>query len=67
MARGNMKVGQRYCATCGKTAKCERNATVWGLGDVVMVLFTLGAWLLLKFAFNAGSNPWRCSECGARV
>ena len=66
MSRGNLAVTKRYCGVCKRMAKLERNAIEWGLGDFVMVLVTFLMWLPLKFAFNAWTNPWRCSTCGAK-
>jgi hypothetical protein len=55
MAVGNLQV-----------RKFEKNAMVWGGGDLVLVLLTWGVWAILKLEFNLAANPWRCSSCGAR-
>ncbi|HEY2092704.1 MAG TPA: hypothetical protein VGJ81_12500 [Thermoanaerobaculia bacterium] len=66
MAVGNIRIASKPCASCGRVQKFERNALVWGGGDLVLVLLTWGAWAILKILINAGTNPWRCSRCGAR-
>ena len=67
MAVGNLRVSSRTCSTCQTTRKFEKNALVWGCGDLIMILVTFGVWLLLKFGFDLASNPWRCSVCGTRA
>ena len=64
MAAGNLRVSRRSCRVCGKATKFERNATVWGLGDLIMILCTLGAWVILRGLANGSSNPWCCATCG---
>jgi ribosomal protein L37AE/L43A len=63
MARGNLEVSQQHCPSCGKSVKAERNARVWGGGDLIMVVFTLGLWAVIKLA--AGGQAWRCAGCGS--
>lgn len=64
MAKGSIEISQIDCGTCGRLTKAERNATVWGVGDLVMVVFTLGLWAVAKLAI--GGAPWRCSTCGTK-
>jgi hypothetical protein len=66
MAVGNLRVSSRPCSSCGQVRKFEKNAMVWGGGDLVLVLLTWGAWALLKIIINLAGNPWRCSVCGTR-
>jgi len=63
---GTLQVTQRQCPTCARPVSAERSAAVWGVGDLLMILVTCGAWLPLKFAWNFWRNPWRCKTCGAR-
>jgi hypothetical protein len=65
--RGNVQVSRRPCPQCGREVKAERNSTVWGCGDLVLVLVTLGLWVPIRWALGTGSNPWRCAECGTRL
>ena len=67
MATGNLKVSRRRCGQCGTVTKCERTGMVWGCGDIIMVLLTMGLWCIVRIFINAAANPWRCSECGKRV
>jgi hypothetical protein len=67
MATGNIKVKNARCKHCNNLVKAERNGMIWGLGDFIMVLLTLGLWAVLRWVSNALSNPWRCSKCGKRV
>ena len=64
MTRGNLQISRKFCPACSTNTKCERNATVWGCGDVFLVFFSCGLWLIPKWMFNNYSNPWRCSLCG---
>ena len=66
MARGNLQTSSRYCGACGKYTKFEKNTTIWGLGDFVMVVITSGLWVIGKLIINSESNPWRCSMCGSK-
>ncbi len=67
MGRGAPEIGQRYCRTCRTNVPVTRNSMVWGCGDLIMVLVTCGAWLVVRFAHNYSTNPWRCQRCGART
>ncbi len=67
MARGTTQVKNGFCKQCNKSVKTEKNATVWGVGDLVMVMLTAGGWLVLKLISNGISNPWRCYECGCKL
>src|SRR5215813_2011364 len=65
MARGAIQVKQGYCPHCGLLTKCERNSLVWGGGDLILIVFSFGGWLVLKLLWNALVNSWRCSRCGS--
>jgi len=67
MATGNIRKTIKYCDTCMGHSSHERNGMVWGLGDFIMVLFTLGTWVLIRWGMNKFFNPWRCSICGNRA
>lgn len=64
MASGNLMISQRFCRECNKNVKSEKNATAWGGGDFVLGIFTMGAWVILKWIF---APPWRCSQCGSKI
>lgn len=61
MATGNLQIGRSFCPSCGIMRTVERNANVWGAGDIVMTLFTCGMWILVRFLAR---SRWRCSVCG---
>lgn len=63
MSAGNLQTAHGICPEHGPT-KVERNAMVWGLGDVVMVLFTCGLWLAARAAC---APAWKCSTCGRKA
>ena len=64
MATGNMQITRAACPVCAKDTKMERPAQVWGMGDLIMVLMTVGLWAVVKVM----SRPaWRCSECGSKA
>ncbi len=65
--RGNIKIASRWCRACKRQIRAEANSTVWGCGDLLMVLITFGVWIPLRMVLLALSSPWRCSECGRRV
>lgn len=65
--RGTLSVTRRLCPQCGTPTKFERNATVWGAGDLIMILMTVLLWLPLKLGWNALTNPWRCAACGSKT
>lgn len=67
MAIGNMQVAQKFCPTCNKIVKVERNSMTWGMGDLIMLVITVGVWIPLKFIFHWATSPWRCSQCGTRA
>ena len=64
MASGNLIVGQKFCKSCGKTVKAEKNGLAWGVGDTVLGLVTVGLSVVLKWIFFR--SPWRCSQCGSK-
>jgi len=64
MAVGNLQVSRGRCPTCKAKTKLERNAQVWGFGDLVMIFLTLGLWVVLKFWMRPAL---RCSQCGSKV
>lgn len=64
MATGGTEVKRAHCPVCAKATKVERPAAVWGVGDLVMVLATLGLWVIAKRASRAA---WRCAECGSKA
>lgn len=55
------QITSRHCATCGRLTKFERHVTPLGGGDFILVLATLGLWLLLRALFKPA---FRCSFCG---
>ena len=63
--RGNVQISRRYCLVCHRWTKHERNAIVWGFGDLLLILFTFGLWLIPKAIIIGCVNRWRCAECGA--
>jgi len=67
MATGNLKISRHYCKCCQKNVKTERSGMVWGCGDLILVVLTLGGWCIIRIVFDGVLNPWRCSECGKRI
>lgn len=67
MAVGNLRATSRACGQCGTVRKFEKNSMVWGCGDLVMVLVTFGAWVIVRFIADMIVNPWRCLVCGNRA
>jgi hypothetical protein len=67
MAVGNLRVSSRMCATCGTVRKFEKNAMVWGCGDLLLVVVTFGIWIIIRYVADLMVNPWRCSVCGTRA
>ena len=67
MSRGDMKISRGHCNGCGCMSQLERNGSVWGGGDLIMVLLSCGLWAGLKVLFNRVRNPWRCVTCGASI
>jgi hypothetical protein len=66
MARGNLQVSRRFCRRCGRHTKFEHNAFVWGCGYLILILATLGLWLIPKAVIHFLCDPWRCARCGSR-
>lgn len=64
MATGNIKLSSSFCENCDKQTKREKNGMVFGMGDLIMVCGTLGAWIVLKVLGDCIFNPWRCTNCG---
>lgn len=62
MQRTQLKTAM--CNTCGKTSKFERHVTAMGVGDLFMVLITLGTWLALRELFKP---KFRCKDCGTAI
>jgi len=55
------QIKKAFCKTCGKESKFERHVTVMGAGDLVMVILTVGLWLILRHVMIP---RYRCHECG---
>lgn len=55
------------CAKCETVRKFEKNAMVWGCGDLLLVVVTFGVWAVIRFVADLMVNPWRCSVCGTRA
>jgi hypothetical protein len=66
MAAGNIKVTSKFCEKCGAQTKFERNSLQWGMGDLIMVLITVGFYIPFRFIVHAIFNPWRCTNCGSK-
>lgn len=64
MATGTIETSRGFCPTCKTHTKVERNSMVWGCGDVVMVLFSCGLWVLGRILLRPA---WRCSQCGSKA
>lgn len=64
MAVGYLQISRGYCRTCNDETKLVRNTLVWGFGDFVLVVISLGLWVALKFAIRPS---WRCFQCGSKV
>jgi ribosomal protein L37AE/L43A len=64
MAVGNLQITRARCPVCAKDTKMERPAQVWGMGDLIMVVMTLGLWIIAK---RASRPAWRCSDCGSKA
>jgi hypothetical protein len=78
--KGNIQITSKFCKTCNKQMKFERNSMIWGLGDLFMIIvaaiiganaesgliliLAIGGWIAFRFGSNAVTNPWRCKECG---
>lgn len=59
--RGNVEFASGQCAHCGERRKLERPSAVWGAGDLIMIVITIGVWAILKIAMRPA---WRCTACG---
>ncbi len=57
------QIKRKFCKTCGKVTKFERHVTAMGCGDLVMVILTMGVWLILRHFLTP---PYRCHECGSK-
>ena len=57
------KIRRQFCNNCQTKTKFERHVTAMGCGDLVMVICTLGIWLIFRLLMTPG---WRCSDCGSR-
>jgi hypothetical protein len=57
------QIVSKACPTCGTVTKFERHVTAMGCGDLIMVIFTVGLWLLIRQVWKP---PFRCSVCGSR-
>lgn len=64
MATGGTEIKRAHCPVCAKLTKVERPAMVWGAGDLIMVVATLGVWAIAK---ATARSAWRCSECGSKA
>lgn len=64
--KGNTQITSKYCHSCNKQMKFEKNSMIWGCGDLVMVILTFGGWLVIRLIMDFFSNPWRCKECGSK-
>lgn len=62
--RGNIEVSSGRCPHCKELRKLERPSQLWGAGDLLMVVFTLGFWAIAKFMARPA---WRCSTCGTKI
>lgn len=57
------QLASRHCTHCGTIRKFERHVTAMGGGDLIMIILTLGVWLLLR---RLWTPPFRCSVCGSK-
>ncbi len=53
----------RKCRRCRKRTRFERHVTAMGCGDLLLVIATLGLWLILRWLFTPG---YRCSICSGK-
>lgn len=51
----------KTCKKCGTVTKHERHITAMGCGDLIMVIFTFGIWIIIREVFKP---KFRCSVCG---
>ncbi len=65
--RGNVVIQQRWCPGCKHAVAAQRNSGVWGCGDLILILLTVGLWLPIRMTLAGMSSPWRCPQCGSRV
>jgi hypothetical protein len=65
--RGSIKIASRWCRRCKRRVAAQANSTVWGCGDLVLVLLSLGLWVPVRIVLMILTNPWRCPECGRRI
>lgn len=63
---GNIEICNRWCRYCGGMMKHERNAMLWGAGDLLLMLMTCFISIPLKFLlyWASGRSSWRCHWCG---
>lgn len=61
----------KHCKSCGKKTKHwrkgKRTGFVMALVHVVLVIFTMGIWLIplvIWYLLNKQIGGWECSECG---
>jgi hypothetical protein len=59
-----IKNTRKFCTCCQHSTKFESNTMVWGFGDLVMLVLTAGAWLVIRGIWDLVGNPWRCATCG---
>lgn len=60
---GNIEFAFFDCVHCASVHRFERPSRVWGTGDRVMAVFTLGLWAIAQMTF--AKPAWRCSVCGS--
>ena len=52
-----------YCKSCETKTKHVRHVTAMGCGDLLMVICTLGVWVIFRALFTPG---YSCDRCGKR-
>lgn len=57
------KITRKFCKSCDKETKFEKDITAMGCGDLVLVILTLGIWLIIRSILKPG---YKCSECGGK-
>lgn len=55
------QIKSKKCRNCKSRTKHERYLTAWGVGDLVMILITGGAWIIKLLLLKP---KFRCSVCG---
>ncbi len=66
MSVGNLTYKSYYCRHCQKIALHVKNASEWGMGDIIMMVISCGVWVILRAMADIVFHKWRCGVCGTK-